>query len=60
MSNKHVVSEIIKSTFFTLALFALFDILVQGYQPYHHWLIAFFIGAPVSYYLISRTRTSHH
>ncbi|GLS92674.1 hypothetical protein GCM10007916_37460 [Psychromonas marina] len=52
--NKIIVSEAMKSTFLTTALFTLFDITIQGYSDYHNWIISFYVGAFSLYYLIAK------
>lgn len=52
--NKIIVSEAMKSTFLTLALFTLFDIAIQGYSDYHHWIITLYLASFSLYYFIAK------
>ncbi len=52
--NKIIVSEAIQSTFLTLALFTLFDLIIQGYSNYHNWIIAFYVTLFSLYYIIAK------
>jgi len=52
--SKIAISELINSTFLTLALFILFDLFIQGYAAYHNWVLALFITSFTVYYLIVR------
>lgn len=53
-NNKTIVSEVMKSTLITLALFTLFDIAVQGYNNYHNWIISFYIVLFIFCFFISK------
>ncbi|AGH80010.1 hypothetical protein PCNPT3_00340 [Psychromonas sp. CNPT3] len=35
MAHKKLLNEITRSTLLTCSLFMLFDVFIQGYQPYH-------------------------
>lgn len=52
--NKIIVSEAMKSTFLTLALFTLFDIVIQGYSDYHNWVIGLYLASLSLYYVIAK------
>ncbi|WP_193755622.1 hypothetical protein [Psychromonas sp. psych-6C06] len=52
--NKIIVSEAMKSTFLTLALFTLFDLFIQGYSNYHNWIICLYIVLFSVYYLLAK------
>lgn len=52
--NKIIVSEAMKSSFLTVALFILFDLLIQGYSNYHDWIITFYIALFGLYYIIAK------
>lgn len=52
--NKIIVSEAMKSTFLTLALFTLFDIVIQGYSDYHNGVVSLYIASLSLYYFIAK------
>ncbi|MCP4321128.1 MAG: hypothetical protein GY951_17775 [Psychromonas sp.] len=52
--SKIIVSEAMKSTFITLALFTMFDLVIQGYSNYHNWIITFYIALFSLYYIIAK------
>lgn len=52
--NKTIVNEAMKSTFLTVALFIIFDLLIQGYSNYHNWVITFYVALFSLYYLIAK------
>ena len=52
--SKIIVVEALKSTFLSVALFTLFDILIQGYSNYHDWVICIYLMAISVCYFISR------
>lgn len=52
--SKTIVSEAMKSTFLTVALFTLFDLLIQGYSNYHNWIITFYVTLLSLYCLIAK------
>jgi hypothetical protein len=52
--SKIVITEAIKSTFLTLALFTLFDIAIQGYSNYHDWIISLYFATFGLYLFISK------
>ncbi|WP_157822420.1 hypothetical protein [Psychromonas sp. Urea-02u-13] len=52
--NRIIVSEAMKSSFLTVALFILFDLLIQGYSNYHNWIITFYIALFGLYCIIAK------
>jgi len=54
INSKIVVSEAVNSTFLTLALFTLFDLIIQGYSNYHNWIISLYIMSFAIYYIIAK------
>ena len=52
--NKTIVNESMKSTFLTVALFMLFDLIIQGYSNYHNWIITFYVILFGLYCLIAK------
>lgn len=50
--SKIIVTESMKITLLTLALFSLFDLLIKGYSNYHNWIIAFYVITLSTYYII--------
>ena len=57
--SKVIISEVMKSTFLTLALFILFDIIIQGYSAYHNWVLTILTGVFSAYCLIIRHHSMH-
>ena len=53
-NSKNLVNEAMKITLLTLALFTLFDLLIQGYSNYHNWIITFYVALFSLYYFISK------
>jgi len=54
ITSKIIVSEAINSSFLTLALFTLFDLVIQGYNNYHNWIISFYVMLFGIYYVIAK------
>ena len=52
--NKTLVSEAMKTTFLTLALFTIFDLIIHGYSNYHDWIITFSMVLFSLYYIIAK------
>lgn len=52
--SKVIVNEILKSLFLTIALFAVFDIVIQGYSNYHDWIITFYLALFSLYYPLAK------
>ncbi len=52
--RKYIIDEVIKSTLLTLALFAAFDLLIQGYNGYHNWLAVTLTSLVGCYYLFHK------
>lgn len=52
--SKIIVTETMKITLLTLALFSLFDLFTKGYSNYHNWIIAFYTLVLSFYYIIAK------
>jgi len=54
INSKIFISEAVKSTFLTLALFTIFDLIIQGYNNYHNWIISLYFSLFSVYYFIAK------
>ena len=55
--SKSIISEVMKSTFLTIASFMLFDIFIQGYSAYHNWVLPLLTTLSAGYYFRQRQYT---